>query len=61
MFQKELMLIKQRMQECMICHYWYFLGKGYKYEPEVCNSCHDISMKAYELENIAIKGEHKKC
>ena len=49
------------MQECMICHYWYFLGKGYKYEPEVCNSCHDISMKAYELENIAIKGEHKKC
>ena len=27
---------------------------GYRYEPEVCNSCHDMSMMAFELENIAI-------
>ena len=33
-------------KECMICHYWYFLDIGYKYEPHVCNKCHDISMVA---------------
>ena len=36
-----------------------FLSEGYIYEPEVCNSCHDVSLLAYELENIAqlnIKG-----
>ena len=41
-------------EECMICNYWYFLDIGYKYEPHVCNKCHDISIMAYELENIAI-------
>ena len=38
----------------MICHYWYFLNLNYTHEPYVCNACHDISMMAYELENIAI-------
>ena len=38
----------------MICHYWYFKDIGYKYEPEVCNGCHDISMMVYELRNIGI-------
>ena len=37
-----------KSKECMICHH------GYQFEPRVCNGCHDISMMAYELENIAI-------
>ena len=44
--------------------YWYFLDSGYKYEPELCNSCYDILMMAYELENIAIlnmKGVDYRC
>ena len=41
----------------MICHYWYFKDIGYKFEPYVCNRCHDISMMAYELENTAIPGK----
>ena len=28
-------------KECDICHYWYFLDKGFKYEPYLCNSSHD--------------------
>ena len=24
-------------KECDICHYWYFLDKGFKYEPYLCN------------------------
>ena len=25
-----------------ICHYWYFLNKGFKFQPNVCNKCHDL-------------------
>ena len=32
-YLKELMLIKQDNQECDICHYWYFLNKGIKFQP----------------------------
>ena len=38
----------------MSCHYWHFKDIAYKFEPYVCNKFHDISMMAYELENIAI-------
>ena len=43
-----------KSKKCMICHYWYFIDIGYKFQPYVCNCCHDISMMAYELKNIAI-------
>ena len=43
-----------KWKEWIICHYWFFLNLNYTYEPEVCNECHDISMMAYELENITV-------
>ena len=36
-------------KECIICHYWYFKDINYKFEPQVCNGCHDILMMAFEL------------
>ena len=41
-------------KECDICYYWYFKDVGFKYEPYICNGCHDISMMAYELKNIVM-------
>ena len=41
-------------KECMLCHYWYFKDVGFKFEPYVCNKCHDVLMIAYKLKNIAI-------
>ena len=32
-----------------------FKDTGYKYEPEIYNGCHDISITAYEVENIATR------
>ena len=29
-------------KECDICHFWYFKGIGFKYEPYFCNGCHDL-------------------
>ena len=25
-----------------ICHYWYFLSYSFKFQPNVCNRCHDL-------------------
>ena len=51
-------------KECMLRHYWYFKDVGFKFEPHVCNKCHDVLMTAYELKNIAIlnvKGVDFRC
>ena len=51
-------------KECMLCHYWYFKGVGFKFETHNCNKCQDILMTAYELKNIAIlnvKGVDFRC
>ena len=29
-----------RSKEYIICHYWYFLDKGFKFQSSVCNRCH---------------------
>ena len=51
-------------KECMLCHYWDFKDVGLKFEPHVCNKCHDLLMTDYELKNIAIlnvKGVDFRC
>ena len=45
---------KNASKECDICHYWYFLDKGYKYEPYLCNGCHDLIQKATNFNDVAI-------
>ena len=37
----------------MFCHYWYFKDLRYKF-PYLCNGCHAVSTRAYELKSIAI-------
>ena len=34
--------------------FWSFKDVGFKFEPHVCNKCHDVLVTAYELKNIAI-------
>ena len=41
-------------KECDICHYWYFLNYSFKFQPNVCNSCHDLLMISMNLSVIAI-------
>ena len=40
--------------ECDICHNWYFLDKGFKFEPYVCNGFHDLMQKAMNSNDFAI-------
>ena len=43
-----------KSRECNIYHYWYFLGKGFKLQPDVCNGCQDALMMSMNLNDIAI-------
>ena len=51
-------------KECDICHYWYFLNYSFKFQPNVCNRCHDLLMMSMNLSDIAIlniKGSNDRC
>ena len=39
-------------KECDICHYWYFKDIGFKYEPYLCNGCHDLMQKAMSFNTL---------
>ena len=41
-------------RQCDICHYWYFKNIGFKYEPYLCNVCHDLMQKAMSFSNVAV-------
>ena len=41
-------------KECDICHYWYFSNFSFKFQPNVCNRCHDLLMMSVNLSDIAI-------
>ena len=41
-------------KEFDICHYWYFKDIGFKYEPHICNGCHDLMQKAISFNDVAI-------
>ena len=41
-------------KECDISHYWYFKDIGFRYEPYLCNGCHDLMQKAMSFNDVAI-------
>ena len=49
---------------CEVCHYWYFVNYSLKFQPNVCNRCHDLLMMSVNLSDIAIlniKGSDYRC
>ena len=41
-------------KECWICGYWYSINKNFNYQKYLCNGCHDMSLKANSMHNLAI-------
>ena len=41
-----------------IRHLWYFKDIGFKYEPQLCNGCHDLMQKAISFNDVVndVKG-----
>ena len=44
---------KTNTSKC-ICLYRHVLDKNFKYEPYLCNSCHDLMQKAMSFNDVAI-------
>ena len=42
------------LKEYDICHYWYFLNKEFKFQPNVSNRHHDLLMMSMNLSDVAI-------
>ena len=45
---------KETSRECGLCKFYYFLDKNFNYGPYLCNDCHDMSLKAITMQNLAI-------
>ena len=43
-----------KSKECMLCHYYYFLDKSFRYGPFLCDRCYNMMQKCNKLKNIAI-------
>ena len=41
-------------KEFGICHCWYFLDERFKFELNVCNSCHDVLRMSVNFKDIVI-------
>ena len=41
-------------RECWMCHFWFFIDKKFNYQRHYCNGCHDMSMKAMSMQNLAV-------
>ena len=39
---------------CDMCHYWYFLDKGFRFQTYACNGWNDLLTMSLNLDNIAI-------
>ena len=50
--------IKIASKKCIICLYWYFLDKGFTFQPAVCNRCHDKLMMSMKLHENAVLNIH---
>ena len=41
-------------KKCDSFLYWYILDKGFKFQPDVCNGCHDVLMMSKNLITILL-------
>ena len=40
-------------RQCSLCKFYYFLNKNFNYQTYLCYGCHDISIKATSMQNLA--------
>lgn len=53
-----------KSKECKISHYWYFLNKAFKFQPNVRQRCHDLvkmSMNLSDAVILNIKSANYRC
>ena len=43
-----------KSKECDLSHYRYFKDIAFKYQPYLCNDCHDLMQKAINFNDVAV-------
>ena len=46
--------MSDKSKECMLCHYWYFLGKSFRYGPYFCDGCYNMMQKYNSLKILLL-------
>ena len=46
--------MSDKSKECMLCQYWYFLDKNFRYGPFLCDGCYNMMQKCSKLKNISM-------
>ena len=39
-------------KECIICHYCYFLNKGFRFKVTICKGIHDVLMMSIDITDV---------
>ena len=39
-------------REYIFCHYWYFIGLNFRFQPKVCNGCY-MTQKSWSFNDVA--------
>ena len=47
-------MIDDNMSKCFINRYWHFLNTNFRFEPEICNGCHDLMRKSTDFNDVVI-------
>ena len=45
---------RSESKECDICHYWYFLNRGFKFQSYIWNICQDLLTMPMNLKDIYV-------
>ena len=43
-----------KSEECMFCHYWYYLNKNFTYGPFTSDGCYNMVQRSIDFKDIAI-------
>ena len=43
-----------QLEEYNFCLYWYFLNNRFKFQPNICNGCHDLLIMSMNLSDISV-------
>ena len=44
----------ENSRECGLCRFYYFKDKNFNYQSYFCDGCHDMSVKAVSIKDLAI-------
>ena len=49
-----LISVKKHLENVVLCKFYYFLDKNFKYGPYLCDGCYGMSIKVVSMQNLTI-------